>query len=151
MYRWLTRKLTRRLLARLRRGDHRWLLASMADDVHFRFLGEHSWATDFHSKAQVEPWLERYVRVGLQLQPHEIVVSGPPWNTVICTRFTDTATDRDGEVIYRNEGVLFDRVVWGRIREHISYEDTQRTLAFDQTLAELSQPSHLRSDRGSGS
>jgi ketosteroid isomerase-like protein len=137
MYRWIMKRVTRVLLARLRQGDSRWLLAALAEDVHFRFHGQHSWAADFHAKGQVRAWLERYVRVGLQLEPHEIVVTGPPWHTVICTRFTDRATGPRGEVIYRNEGVLFDRVVWGRIREHISYEDTQRTLEFDETLARL--------------
>jgi ketosteroid isomerase-like protein len=137
MYRWSFSKLIQLLLTRLRRGDPRWLLALMADDVHFRFLGQHSWAADFHSKRQVREWLARYVEVGLQLHPHEVVVSGTPWNTVICTRFTDRATDHEGGVIYENEGVLFDRVVWGRIREHISYEDTQRTAAFDRRLAGL--------------
>jgi hypothetical protein len=62
------------------------------------------------------------------------VVSGPPWNTLICTRFTDRARDERGEVIYENEGVLFDRLAWGRIREHVSYEDTQRTIEFDRRL-----------------
>jgi hypothetical protein len=65
------------------------------------------------------------------------VVSGPPWNTLVCTRFTDQAADGRGSVIYRNEGVLFDRIAWGRIREHVSYEDTQRTVAFDHRMAEL--------------
>jgi ketosteroid isomerase-like protein len=134
MYRWTVRMLTRFTLAQLRRGDPRLLLALMADDVRFRFLGEHSWAADFQSKDNVHGWLERYVRARLRLQPREIVVSGPPWNTVICTRFTDRATDEDGQVIYENEGVLFDRLVWGRIREHISYEDTQRTVEFDRRL-----------------
>jgi hypothetical protein len=104
----------------------------MTADVHFRFLGQHSWAADYHSKAEVRKWLERYREARLELEPHEVVVSGPPWNTVICTRFTDRATDENGSVIYENEGVLFDRMVWGRIREHISYEDTQRTLEFDR-------------------
>ena len=134
MYRWILQKVTRMALARLRCGDPRLLLALTADDVHFRFLGQHSWAADFHSKAQVRAWLQRYVRVGLQLEPLEVVVSGPPWNTVVCTRFIDCAKDRNGAVIYQNEGVLFDRVVWGRIREHVSYEDTQRTVEFDERL-----------------
>jgi ketosteroid isomerase-like protein len=137
MYRWTVQRLTRWLLGRLRRGESRWLLAVMSDDVHFRFLGEHSWAADFHSKQQVREWLRRYARAGLRLEPHEIVVSGPPWNTVVCTRFTDHAEDGHGAVIYRNEGVLFDRMVWGRIREHVSYEDTQRTAAFDRRRAAL--------------
>jgi hypothetical protein len=112
----------------------------MAEDVHFRFLGKHSWAADFHSKSEVRFWLARYLRVGLKLQPHEIVVSGPPWNTLVCTRFTDCAEDGNGDVVYRNEGVLFDRLVWGRIREHVSYEDTQRTVAFDERLVAIERP-----------
>ena len=134
MYRWLVRKLAQLVFARLRRGDPRALLALTAHDVHFRFLGKHSWAADYHSKVEVQKWLERYLRARLELEPHEVVVSGPPWNTVICTRFTDRATDERGNVIYENEGVLFDRLAWGRIREHVSYEDTQRTVEFDRRL-----------------
>jgi hypothetical protein len=104
----------------------------MADDVHFRFLGDNSWAADFHSKVHVREWLARYVRAGLSLEPKEIVVAGPPWNTIVCTRFVDQARGPDGAVIYRNEGMLFERMAWGRIREHVSYEDTQRTVAFDR-------------------
>src|SRR3954470_23011823 len=134
MYRWLVRKLTVVALARLRRGDTRLLLKLMTDDVRFRFLGDHSWAADYHSKTEVRRWLERYLHARLELQPHEIVVSGPPWNTLMCIRFTDRATNERGEVVYENEGVLFDRLAWGRIREHISYEDTQRTAEFDRHL-----------------
>jgi ketosteroid isomerase-like protein len=134
MYRWTVKQLTRLAFARLRAGDPRLFIALAADDVHFRFLGRHSWAADYRSKDQVRAWVARYLRARLELQPHEIVVSGPPWNTVVCTRFTDRATDQSGAVIYENEGVLFDRLRWGRIREHVSYEDTQRTLEFDRKL-----------------
>jgi ketosteroid isomerase-like protein len=134
MYRWAVGKLTRLVLARLRAGDPRWLLALAAEDIHFRFLGEHSWAADFHSKEQMRGWLDRYLRAGLKLTPHEIAVSGPPWRTLVFIRFSDSATDRDGTLVYENEGVLFERLAWGRIREHISYEDTQRTIEFDKRL-----------------
>ena len=56
----------------------------------------------------------RYLQAGLELRPHEVVVSGPPWRTLVC-------------------------VVWGRIREHVSYEDTQRTLEFDRRLSVLAR------------
>jgi ketosteroid isomerase-like protein len=114
------------------------LLVLMADNVNFRFLGKHTWAADYHAKDEVRAWLNRYRRARLQLQPLEVVVSGPPWNTVVCTRFTDRATDERGELIYENEGVLFDRLVWGRIVEHVSYEDTQRTFEFDRRLDSIS-------------
>ena len=140
MYRWLVRKAVSRLFAQLRAGRTRWFLLLMADDVHFRFPGEHSWAADYHRKADVERWLERYVRVGLQLHPQEIVVSGPPWRTTVCTHFTDHARGPDGEIVYRNEGVLIERLAWGRVKEHISYEDTQRTAAFDEYLKESAHP-----------
>ena len=135
MYRWLVRKAVAWLLAELRAGRTRWLVALLADDVHFRFPGDHSWAADFQSKAEAERWLARYVRAGLQLHPREIVVGGPPWRTVVCTRFTDYAAAPDGSVVYRNEGVLVDTLVWGKITEHASYEDTQKTVAFDEYLA----------------
>jgi hypothetical protein len=135
MYRWLIRKVMRWLLAELRAGRTRWLVLLLADDVHFRFPGEHSWSADYHGKAHVGAWLDRYVRVGLQLHPREIVVGGPPWRTTVCTWFTDHATAPDGSVVYRNDGVLVDRLVWGRVKEHISYEDTQKTAAFDDYLA----------------
>ncbi|HJS95406.1 MAG TPA: nuclear transport factor 2 family protein [Solirubrobacteraceae bacterium] len=134
------KQLAKFAFARLRHGDPRLFLALAAEDLHFRFLGQHSWAADYRSKDEARTWLRRYLRARLELQPHEIVVSGPPWNTLICTRFTDRATDEDGSVIYENEGVLFDRLRWGRIREHISYEDTQRTLEFDRTLGVASDP-----------
>jgi ketosteroid isomerase-like protein len=122
------------LLAELRAGRSRWLVALLAEDVHFRFPGDHSWAADFRGKAQARQWLARYQRAGLRLHPREVVVSGPPWRMTVCTWFTDHATGDDGEVVYRNEGVLVDRLVWGRIREHVSFEDTQRTAAFDDHL-----------------
>lgn len=44
------------------------------------------------------------------------------------------ATAHDGTVVYRNEGVLVDKLVWGRVKQHVSYEDTQKTDAFDEYL-----------------
>jgi ketosteroid isomerase-like protein len=137
MYRWAVEKLARFVLGRLRDGDARWILALAAKDVRFRFPGEHSWAADFDRKDQVRSWLKRYLRVGLKLTPREVAVSGPPWNTRVFVRFTDAAADSSGEVIYENEGVLFERVVWGRIKEHVSYEDTLRTVEFDKRLGLL--------------
>ena len=78
--------------------------------------------------------MQRYVDVGLKLRPQEVVVSGPPWRMTVCTWFTDHATGADGQVVYRNEGVLVDKLVWGRVKEHVSFEDTQKTRAFDAYL-----------------
>lgn len=142
MYRWLVRKALVWVLGQLRAGRPRPLFLLLAPDIHFRFPGEHSWAADFHGREEAKRWLQRYVRVGLQLHPQEIVVGGPPWRMTIFTRFTDHAADPDGTIVYRNEGVLVDTLVWGRIKRHVSYEDTQKTLAFDHYL-ERARPDAL--------
>src|SRR4051794_9657181 len=80
MYRWLVRRALEWMLADLRRGRTRVFVKLLADDVRFRFPGDHSWAADDQGKEAVARWLERYVRTGLRLYPREIVVSGPPWN-----------------------------------------------------------------------
>ncbi len=58
-----------------------------------------------------------------------------PWNTVIATRFSIQASLRDGR-LYRNAGMQYARLRWGRIVEDHIYEDTQ-TLAW-----ELQQMAH---------
>jgi hypothetical protein len=118
----------------LREGRSRWFRMALAPDVHFRFPGDHSWAADYRTRAEVEDWLERYVRTGLRLYPQESVVTGPPWRTTVCTWFLDSARGPDGELVYENEGVLVDTLRWGRVKEHISFEDTQKTAAFDDYL-----------------
>ena len=53
MYRWLVRKAVAWLFAELRAGRPRGFLALLADDVEFRFPGEHSWAPDYRGKEPV--------------------------------------------------------------------------------------------------
>jgi hypothetical protein len=77
MYRWLVRKGVGWLFAELRAGRTRWLFVLLADDVHFRFLGDQSWPADFHSKVEAKRWLDRFVQVGLQLHPQEM---SDPWH-----------------------------------------------------------------------
>lgn len=135
MYAWIVRKMIRRAVDRLNAGDVGPLLDSYADDVRFVFPGRHSWAADFRGKEELEPWLQRFVSAGLTFEPQEIVVSGPPWNTTVCVRFTDHATGPDGEVVYSNRGVIFGKAAWGKVKLYEVYEDTQKVAEFDEYLA----------------
>jgi len=136
MYRWLARLLIRRSLERHRAGDVEGLLKTYADDVRFVFPGRSSWTADLRGKQAVEVWLRRFHRVGLQLQPHEILVGGPPWNTTVCVHFTDRATGPNGEMVYENRGVLFGKVRWGKVKYYVVYEDTQKVAELDEYLAQ---------------
>jgi hypothetical protein len=79
----------RRNIRRLRAGDIEPLFSNYADDVRFVFPGESSWKADLRGKQEVKRWVQRFMQVGLQLEPHEILVAGLPWNTTVCLYFTD--------------------------------------------------------------
>ena len=128
------RLLLRWVLARLRAGDPRPVLALFADDALHRFPGDSSWAGE-RGKGEFAAWLRRYVAVGLQLHPYDILVDGPPWRTRVAFTFEDSARSPAGEVVYRNRGVIYGRLRWGRIQYLESFEDTQKTAEFDDYLA----------------
>ncbi len=95
MYGWIVGAMIRRAVNRLNEGDPGPLLAGYADDVHFVFPGESSFAADIHSKAELEAWLRRFVEAGLQLELAEIIVTGwLPWNLTVCVRLTDRSRPR---------------------------------------------------------
>jgi len=135
MFSWLAKRVLDRGYRRLNAGDPSLLLALDAKDVHFRFPGESSWAADSHGKEELERWLRRMIATGLQHEPAQVVMQGPPWNTTVCLRSTDRLTTPDGETVYENRYVIWGRMAWGLLREYEVYEDTQKAAAFDEYLA----------------
>ena len=86
---WLAKKVISRNLRALNQGDIRPTLRMDAPDVHFRFPGTSSWATDVVGRDKVEEWLKRMVATGLQHEAHDVIASGPPWRMTIVLRGTD--------------------------------------------------------------
>ena len=64
-----------------------------------------------------------------------MVVNGWPWNTVVATHLTISATLPDGRA-YRNEGMQLLRLRWGRVVEDLIFEDT---LKLDAELKRMQQ------------
>lgn len=142
MLSWLAKRILSRNMARLRAGDYRPLLRLDAKDVRFRFPGDSSWATDLQGKQELERWLQRFVRVGIQIFPNEVVVKGPPWNMTLCVRGTDHLKSPEGETVYENRYVIWGRMAWGLLREYEVYEDTQKAAALDAYLAVQEKPAN---------
>jgi hypothetical protein len=114
---------------------HPWLRASVGltgggGDLPSRCR---RWSVRYQGKDEIAGFLRRFVRAGIQLEPQEIVVKGPPWNTRALMRFTDQATAPDGTVVYANRGVILATAAWGRFQE--DYLDTQKVAAFDEYLS----------------
>lgn len=134
MLSWLTKQVLDRKLARLRQGEYESLLKLDAEDVRFRFPGEHSWATEREGKEALRQWLQRFVDVGLQIYADEVVVRGFPWKMTLCIRGHDHLDAPDGKRVYENRYVIWGRIRWGLLREYEVYEDTQKVVALDEYL-----------------
>ncbi|HYY74629.1 MAG TPA: hypothetical protein VE662_07360 [Solirubrobacterales bacterium] len=144
MLSWLAKRTLSRNMARLRAGDYRPLLRLDAQDVRFRFPGTSSWATELRGKEELERWLQRFVRVGIQIFPDEVVVKGPPWRMTVCVRGTDHLASPQGEIVYENRYVIWGRMSWGLLKEYEVYEDTEKSAALDEYLAAHETPPRVQ-------
>ncbi len=132
----LAHKLLAYNMSRLNAGDPEPTLRLDAPDVRFCFPGDNSWSGEFDGKRELRPWLERFVRVGLQSFPDEVVVKGFPWRQTVCLRGHDYLDSPQGERVYENRYVIWGHMRWGRVRDYEVYEDTQKSSALDEYLAE---------------
>ena len=140
MQSWLAKKMIARDMARVRSGDYRAQLRKVANDVRFRFPGSSSWATELQGKDQLEEWLKRFVRVGLQIFPEEVIAKGPPWNTTLVVRGPIYLKDSAGKTVWENRYVIWGRMSWGLLCEYEVYEDTEKSSALDRYLAAAGEP-----------
>jgi ketosteroid isomerase-like protein len=131
---WLAKKTIARNMAKAREGDIGPTLKMDAEDVRFRFPGDSSWGGEYNGKSELEPWLQRFADVGIQIYPDEVVLKGFPWNQTICIRGTDHLDTADGERVYENRYVIWGRISWGFLRQYEVYEDTQKAKALDVYL-----------------
>jgi hypothetical protein len=136
MLSWLAGKMIARNMRLIRDGDVGPTLALDADDVRFSFPGESSFAPGAGDKRELEQWLERFVRIGLQIYPDEVVLKGLPWRQTICVRGHIHLDDPgEGKRVYDNRYVIWGRIAWGKLREYEVYEDTEETRKLDEYLA----------------
>jgi ketosteroid isomerase-like protein len=131
MYRRIVARRIRATFASLSRGDYEPVVRRFVDDGVLEMKGDHALGGERRGRDAVEAWFAatwtRYFP-GLQVLPLDVVVTGPPWNTRIATRFDVRATLPDG-TDYRNQGMQYLRLRWGRVLEDRLYEDTQRLAA----------------------
>ena len=138
MFAWVFSTMLRRNIRRVNAGDYRPMLGFYAKDAVLVFPGRNSWAGEHRGKEAIERFLQRFVRVGMQFEAHEILVSGPPWNASACVRFSDSARDTNGKVVYANRGIIYVKTSWGKITLQEDFEDIERVAEFDKWLAEHS-------------
>jgi ketosteroid isomerase-like protein len=134
MLSWLGGKLIDRNMKAIRAGDTGPTVSLYADDVRFVFPGKSSFAPGANDKRELERWLDRFVAIGLQIYPDEVVVKGFPWRQTVCVRGHIHLDEPEDGRVYDNRYVIWGRIAWGRMREYEVYEDTEETRSLDEYL-----------------
>jgi ketosteroid isomerase-like protein len=134
MFSWLAEKLIAHNMKAIRDGDIKPTTVLYADDVKFSFPGDSSFAPGASNKVDLETWLERFVDLGLQIYPDQVVLKGFPWRQTICVRGHIHLDDSKDGRVYENRYVIWGHMSWGKMREYEVYEDTEETRRLDQWL-----------------
>jgi ketosteroid isomerase-like protein len=134
MLSWLAEKMIARNMKAIRAGDLKPTVALYADDVKFSFPGDSSFAPGARNKRELEQWLSRFVEIGLQIYPDQVILKGFPWRQTICVRGHIHLDDSEDGRVYDNRYVIWGRIAWGKLREYEVYEDTEETRRLDQWL-----------------
>lgn len=134
MLSWLAGKMVSRNMKAMREGDMGPTVAMYTDDVEFRFPGSSSFAPGANDKQELEEWLRRFIRLGLQIYPDEVSVSGFPWKQTIAVRGHIHLDDPQDGRVYENRYVIWGHIRWGKLFEYEVYEDTERATELDAWL-----------------
>ena len=133
MYSWVVRQALRRLEKQLTGGEVDKLMASYRDDAVLVFAGSSSWGGEHRGKAAIRSWLERFVALKPTFVLGDAAVAGPPWNMRIFFSFSDRIVAPDG-FEYRNAGMEYVRMRFGKIVEHRVHLDTEKVTELDEHL-----------------
>jgi ketosteroid isomerase-like protein len=133
MYAWIVRRIFEGLIARLNRGDPVLIERTLAPDVVLVFPGRSSFAGEHRGKPAVMAWLRRFVALHPHYAIHDVTVAGPPWSMRIGVLFSDHIPF-DGGGDYRNTGMEYVRVRWGRLEEIHVHLDTEKVTELDERL-----------------
>ena len=125
MYKFIVKRIARRMFRRLSEGDYEPIVKQFRPQSRFMFAGEHPLGGERRGQEAVRQWFQEALRrfPGLQIVPYDVVVNGWPWNTVIATHLAISAPRPDGGE-YGNEGMQLARLRWGRVVEDLIFEDT---------------------------
>lgn len=127
MYHFIVRRRVMTIFEHLNRGDFDFILRQFAPGAEHWFSGNHALAGSRHSPALRQAWYRRLAAVlpGIQFEVRKVVVSGPPWRTLVAVEWVDRVFDQQGAELMPNQGVFVLTLRWGRAHEFHVYCDTQ--------------------------
>jgi ketosteroid isomerase-like protein len=135
MYRLIVASKARATWRRIAAGELEAASDMAHNNLHFRFVGETLLGADLRGKDAFLAWFRQAAErmPGLTFGVDDVLVGGWPWNTRVAVRLAISAPLPDGTT-YRNQGVQWLRLRWGRMVDDWVLEDT---LALQHALDQL--------------
>ena len=135
MYRMVVASKARATWRRIADGDLEAASDMAHADMTFRFVGDTALGADLRGKDSFATWFRAAAErlPGLTFQVDDVLVGGWPWDTRVAVRLAISAPLPDGTT-YRNEGVQWLRLRWGRMVDDWVLEDT---IALQHALNQL--------------
>src|SRR5688572_25615084 len=126
VYSRMVRRLVYRAYESLNRRELDLVLSLLAEDVYFRFPGRHELGVEATSRSEVEAWFGRLFRrlPSIRFDVDEVMVSGPPWDARVCTRYRARTESATGEV-NTYEGMQLLKLRWCTVVSEELFPDTQ--------------------------
>lgn len=135
MYHAVVRLIARRTFQDLSSGRIDRFMSRFDPQAVFCFAGQHALGGEVRGSAAIRAVFERMHRLlpGFEVEPVSMIVTGWPWKTLMGTRLVVRAQLPDGSA-YRNAGMQYLHLRWGKVVEDRLYEDTA---ALDRALQVL--------------
>jgi ketosteroid isomerase-like protein len=140
MYKATVRRMIRRNVRALAAGNPGPLISGYAKSAVLVFPGPSSWGGTYEGRDAIAEFLRRFVSDGIVGQVEDILVNGPPWRTRVCVIMTARAAAPDGTLRYDNHAALYALARWGRIVRQEDFEDTHKSVAFDEQRRQAQSP-----------
>lgn len=128
MYRWIVDCRVRRSFRQLNERNLSPAVQAFAPGSVLEFPGNHDLSGDYRGPEGAERFFLRLFERFPDLRFHidDVVVSGPPWNMRICTRYHDE-TSSSTQTFH---GIQYAKVRWGRMTLDRIYNDTQAVATY---------------------
>jgi ketosteroid isomerase-like protein len=125
VYHFFVRRKVRTIFEHLNRGDLEYVTRQFHPRAEHWFAGRHALSGKRTSQHRVLEWYERLAIVfpRIRFVIKKLIVSGPPWNTLVAVEWADEVFARDGQAL-PNEGTFIVRLRWAWVVEFHVYCDT---------------------------
>lgn len=137
MYHFVVGRIVRKGFRELSQGRYSAITNLMAPRCHYHFVGSHALGGQRHTRAAIERWFQRLLRLfpGFQFLPAEVLVSGWPWRTRVAVKLEVSWTRPDG-ARYENLAMQLITLRWFKAVDVLTIDDSQAVSALLRELAE---------------